>query len=110
QGTRFDPKTTQGDRYRKRYWNQTYFEAVEVLKAATARHGISMVSAAHRWMFHHSMLDQAKGDGVIIGVSSLEQAVQNLGACEEGPLPEDVVEAFNVACEKTKAIAPTYYR
>ncbi|KAJ3215712.1 hypothetical protein HDU67_010423 [Dinochytrium kinnereticum] len=109
-GTRFDPNTTQGDRYRKRYWNQTYFDAVEHIKAVAGKHGISMISAAHRWMFHHSMIDQAKGDGVIVGVSSVAHAKDNLAACEEGPLPEEIVAAFDAACEKTKSIAPTYYR
>lgn len=33
-------------------------------------------------------------DGVILGASSVEQMKENLVACEEGPLPESVVGAF----------------
>jgi aflatoxin B1 aldehyde reductase len=35
-------------------------------------------------------------DGVIIGVSSLDQLDQNLKACEKSPLPEEVVQALGM--------------
>ncbi|KAJ3070390.1 hypothetical protein HDU98_006594 [Podochytrium sp. JEL0797] len=86
-GARFDPTSTQGERYRGRYWNSTYFEAVEHVKAAVAKHDMTMINASHRWMFHHSKLDQSKGDGVVIGVSSVKHAKSNLLDCEDGALP-----------------------
>ncbi|KAJ3205502.1 hypothetical protein HDU82_005165 [Entophlyctis luteolus] len=110
-GARFDPKTTQGARYRGRYWNKSYFTAVEIISKALESHpGLSMASASHRWMFHHSKLNQDKGDGVILGVSSIKHAVSNLADCEGSPLPEDVVRAFDLAYEKTKAHQPAYGR
>ena len=69
-GARFDPSTSQGERYRKRYWNEAYFKAVEKIKEATSKEGISCVSAAHRWMFHHSKLSAENGDGVVLFSSS----------------------------------------
>ncbi|KAJ3242413.1 hypothetical protein HDU81_003119 [Chytriomyces hyalinus] len=111
EGARFDPKTSQGERYRGRYWNTTYFNAVEHVKAAVAKHeGMTLVNAAHRWMFHHSKLDQSKGDGVIIGVSSVAHAISNLKDCEAGPLPKDVVDAFEEAYQQTKLLQPAYFR
>ncbi|KAJ3132136.1 hypothetical protein HK100_005665 [Physocladia obscura] len=110
-GARFDPKTSQGARYRGRYWNNTYFTAVELVKRAIANHdGLTLISASHRWMFHHSKIDQSKGDGVIIGVSSVAHAEQNLTDCEGGPLPADVVSAFDEAYNLTKTLQPNYFR
>jgi len=49
-------------------------------------------------------------DGIIIGVSSMEHLVANLDACEEGPLDERVVKAFEEAWQLDKAYCPNYYR
>jgi len=48
-------------------------------------------------------------DGVIIGVSSLEQLDQNLKDCEKGPLPEEVLEALNKAWRVTQPDTPNYW-
>ncbi|KAI8847313.1 NADP-dependent oxidoreductase domain-containing protein [Chytridium lagenaria] len=89
--TKVDPGSP-GVKYRTRYWNTTYFDAITRIKSMVSQHDITMVSAAHRWF----------GDGVIVGVSSYEQAVENLGVCEEGPLPE--------VWRVVKALAPAYCR
>ncbi|KAJ3286480.1 hypothetical protein HDU79_006454 [Rhizoclosmatium sp. JEL0117] len=110
-GARFDPNTSQGERYRDRYWNKTYFDAVEHVKQAVAKHeGMTMVNASHRWVFHHSKLDQSKGDGVVIGVSSVKHAKENLKDCEDGPLPKDIVDAFDEAYAQTKTLQQNYFR
>jgi aflatoxin B1 aldehyde reductase len=31
-GSRFDPKKRQGQNYRRRYWNETYFDALDILR------------------------------------------------------------------------------
>ncbi|KAJ3081345.1 hypothetical protein HK102_002404, partial [Quaeritorhiza haematococci] len=105
QGSRFDPKTSQGDRYRQRYWNEVYFTVIENIKKACAKHSIPTASAAHRWMVHHSLLDASRGDGIIIGASSVAHAEQNLKDCEDpNPLPNDIVQAFDDGWMKTKAV------
>jgi aflatoxin B1 aldehyde reductase len=48
-------------------------------------------------------------DGVVIGVSSLAQLESNLEDLEKGPLPEDVVKAFDEAWMLTKADAVFYW-
>ncbi|KAI8815614.1 NADP-dependent oxidoreductase domain-containing protein [Fimicolochytrium jonesii] len=107
---RFDPNHSQGERYRQRYWNKLYFEAIESLKAVCEQNGLTTVEVAHRWLARHSKLDFNLGDGIIIGASSYDHAKQNLEDCAKGPLPEAVVKAFDKAWEDTKVIAPTYFR
>ena len=50
------------------------------------------------------------GDGVIIGMSSMDQLQQNLAAAEEGPLDERVVTAFNDAWNLVDHECPNYFR
>ncbi|KAI9350866.1 Aldo/keto reductase [Obelidium mucronatum] len=110
-GARFDPNTSQGERYRGRYWNTTYFDAVEHVKAVVTKHeGMTLVNASHRWLFHHSKIDQTKGDGVVVGISSVKHAKENLADCEQGPLPKDVVTAFDEAYSRTKSLQADYFR
>ena len=46
-------------------------------------------------------------DGVIIGVSSVEQLDQNLKDCEKGPLPQEVLDALDQAWrQRLRATAP----
>ncbi|XP_061893569.1 aflatoxin B1 aldehyde reductase member 3 [Entelurus aequoreus] len=100
--------------YRDRYWKQSHFHAMEVvLKALEAAYGSNpptLLSAAIRWMYHHSQLKGELGDGVIIGMSGVEQLKQNLAACQEGPLDKRVVEAFQEAWNLVAHECPNYFR
>ncbi|XP_033822037.2 aflatoxin B1 aldehyde reductase member 3 [Periophthalmus magnuspinnatus] len=100
--------------YRDRYWKQSQFVAIEqVLKTLQDVYGAnkpSMTSAAMRWMYHHSQLKGDLGDGVIIGMSNMEQLKQNLDAAEEGPLDERVVSAFHEAWNQVAHECPNYFR
>ncbi|KAJ3323118.1 Aflatoxin B1 aldehyde reductase member 2 [Boothiomyces sp. JEL0866] len=60
---RFAPETIQGKRYRERYWNTEYFDALEEYKAVCDKHSIRYVEAAHRWIMNHSQLNGVFGDG-----------------------------------------------
>lgn len=96
----------------------------------------TLTSAAIRWMYHHSKLkvpdnysslgchgcistdgylknllfQSEHGDGVIIGMSTMEQLQQNLAAAEEGPLNERVVAAFDEAWNLVAHECPNYFR
>ena len=59
-------------------------------------------------MSHHSGLD-AK-DGIIIGASSMHHLEENLTDLEKGPLPEEMVKAFDEAWEHVKICCPSYFR
>lgn len=56
------------------------------------------------------MFQGEQGDGVIIGMSTMEQLQQNLAAAEEGPLDERVVAAFSDAWNLVAHECPNYFR
>ncbi|KAI8144791.1 Aldo/keto reductase [Fennellomyces sp. T-0311] len=108
--SRFDPDTPQGQQYRSRYWNETYFGAIGKVHQIAMEQGLNPTDIALRWMVHHSQLSTDKGDGVIIGVSSLAQTEQNLKAVEQGPLPQVVLDALDEAWEIAIVKCPPYFR
>ncbi|TPX34062.1 hypothetical protein SmJEL517_g03235 [Synchytrium microbalum] len=99
---------SQGAQYRQRYWNDTYFKAIDVVVNACKKANITPIGAAHRWLLHHSKLDFS--DAIIIGASSVKHAQENLDACEAGPLPQSVLDAFDDAWLQSKSLCPTYHR
>lgn len=109
-GSRFDPAKTQGASYRQRYWNDAYFDALDVVRPVARKHGIPTAEAALRWVSHHSVLSKDKGDAVIIGASSEAQLEENLVSLEKGPLPDEVVQAFDDAWLVVKAVCKPYFR
>jgi len=108
-GSRFDPNRDQGRNYRVRYWNDAYFDALEILRAAVKKAGISEAEAALRWIANHSLLKREFGDAVIIGASSARQLEDNLTNLEKGPLPEEVLKAFDEGWEHVKSVARPYF-
>lgn len=51
-----------------------------------------------------------EGDGVIIGMSSMDQLRENLTAAAEGPLKQGVVDAFKHAWDLVSHECPNYFR
>ena len=96
--------------YKDRYWKEAYFDAQEQIRAACAEAGLTMVEAAFRYLVHHSGLKAARGDGVILGISTAEQLAGNLAAVSAGPLPEPITQAMDAAWTVAKQDAPIYYR
>lgn len=100
-----------GDMYRKRYFKDSFFEALSIIEPAVEKHGLTMVETAFRWVVNHSALNVKDGnDGIIIGVSSLSQLEENLKDCEKGPLPQEVVEALDKAWKVSQPDCPNYWR
>ncbi|KAJ7638337.1 Aldo/keto reductase [Roridomyces roridus] len=108
-GSRFDDKIHQGASYRKRYWNDPYFKALQVLRPVLDKHGLNMSEVALRWMTHHSLLKREHGDAILIGASSLAHIESNLVDLEKGPLPEEVVAALDAAWMVAREGAAVYY-
>lgn len=104
-----DGRFTHRPNYQKRYWKQSYFTAVDLLKAACAPCGITTVEASLRWLAYHSMLRPDRGDAIILGASKLDHLQQNLAAVTQGPLPEPVVQAFADGWELCQADSPAYF-
>ncbi|PQE07880.1 hypothetical protein CJF32_00003032 [Rutstroemia sp. NJR-2017a WRK4] len=107
--SRFDKKTMQGQAYRKRYFNDTMFDALDIIREAAGKHGLRESECALRWMTHHSLLEEDRGDKIIIGASSEKHLRENLEDLEKGPLPEDVVQALDKAWETTKGVVSNYF-
>ena len=109
-GSRFDPKTGQGQQYQKRFMNDKMFDALDIIRAAASKHSLTEAECALRWIMHHSKLEKAHGDTVIIGASSIKHLEENLRDFERGPLPEDVVAALDLAwTSKTKGVVAPYF-
>jgi aflatoxin B1 aldehyde reductase len=107
--SRFDPNTSQGRKYRGRFWNDTMFDALGIIRGAAGKYQLTEAECALRWIVHHSKLEADLGDAVIIGVSSVKHLQENLGDLEKGPLLDEVVESLNKAWTKTKGVVLNYF-
>ena len=96
--------------YRKRYWKQSYFDAVDEIRKACELENIPMVEAAYRWLCNHSMLDAEKRDGILLGASRIEQMAQNMTATKKGALPQSIIDAMDEAWEVAKPDSPAYFK
>ena len=92
-GSRFDPNKWQGKMYRMRYWNEGYFDALDLLRPVAMTHRLTEAECALRWRTHHSLLRKEFGDAIIIGASSVAHVEQKMvdfgersvtGRCAEG--------------------------
>lgn len=108
-GSRFDSSRIQGQMYKKRYWNDHFFKALQVIREASEKAGLTMAEVALRWISHHSLMKREYGDSVLIGASSLRHIEQNLVDLEKGPLPEEVVAALDEAWLLVKPFAGPYF-
>ena len=104
-----DGRFTHRPNYQGRYWKRSFFEAVDLIKKAGENYGISTIEATYRWLSYHSMLNGDRGDAIIIGASKLNHLIQNMNAVKSGPLPDDMVKAFDQAWEITKGDSPEYF-
>jgi len=97
--------------YLPRFYTEANFKATERIRAACAEQGLGMVPATYSWLLRYSVLDASKGDGVLLGASSVEQFEENMAACAAPPdLPPSVLSAFNEAWATCKEGAFPYWR
>ena len=112
---RFSDSLKMGKMYRTRYFKDSTFDALRIVEEATEKAGLTMIETALRWMVHHSKLQvggvpgSGGDDGVIIGVSSVEQLKGNLDDAEKGPLPQEVVDALDRAWHAAKVDSVNYW-
>lgn len=104
-----DGRFTHRPNYQGRYWKKSYFDAVEIIKSAAEKHGITSIEATYRWLAYHSMLNGDRGDGILIGASKMSHLKQNMESVEKGPLPDDVLTAFEEAWNISKKDSPEYF-
>ena len=89
---------------------EEHYSAVEMLLEVCEKQSISLTDAALRWCMHHSGLEAAYGDSIIIGASSLEHFYTNMDALEGGPLPQEIVDAFDAGWAICKPVVAPYAR
>ena len=109
EGSRFDPNRQQGASYRKRYWNDAFFDALDIVRPVAKKLGMTTAEAALRWCNHHSLMKSEYGDAIIIGASSTAQLEENLANFEKGPLPDDMLKAFDEGWQRAKAVCTPYF-
>jgi len=96
--------------YRKVYFKQKLFDALEVIREACEKEKITMADAAMRWIVHHSVLNGNYDDGVLFGASSLEHVEANLKSYAAGELPKSITDAFDSAWQIAAPEADVYFR
>ena len=104
-----DGRFTHRKNYKGRYWKKSYFDAVDLIKDAAQKHGITSIEATYRWLAYHSMLNGERGDAIIVGASKLGHLKQNMDTIKAGPLPQDILDAFDTAWNISKADSPEYF-
>ncbi len=104
-----DGRFTHRPNYRGRYWKKSFFSALQLLRDACGKYELTTIEATYRWLAYHSMLNAVRGDAILIGASRLDHLRQNMKAIKAGPLPEDVIEAFEQAWTITKGDSPEYF-
>lgn len=112
--TRFDDKSVAGKRYKARFWNQAFFDALDLIRDAIAKHTPekTMAQVSLMWLHHHSQIKRELNDAIIVGQSSPSHLQVNLhsGTESDEKLPTELIEALDKAWELTKPHCPPYHR
>ena len=108
---RYSDTAASGAMYRGRYFKDATFDALRIIEPVAEKHNLTLIEIALRWCKHHSALKMKNGgrDGIILGVSSLDQLKGNLTDLEKGPLPEDVIQALDEAWLVAKSTTANYW-
>lgn len=104
-----DGRFTHRPNYQGRYWKKSFFDAVDLIRSAAEKHGITTIEATYRWLAYHSMLNAERGDAILIGASKLHHLQQNMDTVKAGPLPEDLQDVFEQAWQIAKSDCPEYF-
>jgi aflatoxin B1 aldehyde reductase len=96
--------------YIDRYWKKEYFDVLRELQDACAESGLKPVAVAMSWLINHSCLDATRGDGIILGASSLDHLRQNMVACEQAPLDASILDILDRGWEIIKPDCFRYFR
>ncbi|GAM38581.1 aldo-keto reductase [Talaromyces pinophilus] len=94
-GNRYDTTLPIGKLYTRWYLRPSVISAVDAAVEIASKHDISGHAAALRWVAYHSVLDAKYGDAIVLGASKVEQLQQNMDIVDDGPLPEEVADAYS---------------
>ncbi|KIW95827.1 uncharacterized protein Z519_02891 [Cladophialophora bantiana CBS 173.52] len=101
-GSRVGADTPAGQRIRALYGGTEMRSAVQEVRDAARRRGLSGHEVAIRWAFWDSILDGAHGDGVIIGVSNQKQLTDTCEFLGKGGLGDGVREVVEKVWDSVK--------
>lgn len=101
-------QTPIGDQFRKLYGHPAALTALEKVRDAAEKHGITGHAVAIRWTHYHSQLDGEKGDAMIIGATRPEQLQGTADAINDGPLPGELVGLMEEVWNAVREGAPRY--
>ncbi|KAJ6505399.1 aflatoxin B1-aldehyde reductase [Mycena sanguinolenta] len=104
-GSHFDAKNQFGMWYQDRYLRMS--DAVRELCSVLERHNLGLNAASVRWLQHHSAL-LPTDLGIVFGGSKTSHVGPTLQYCTEGPLPEEVVQAYEDCYAKVKGGLPNH--
>lgn len=104
-GSHYDPKQPFGQFFNMRYGHMT--PELLKLKQKVEAAGLNLNQASVRWIQHHSAMIPSDL-GIIFGGSKPSHVTATLQYCLEGPLPEEIVKAFDEAYLNIKAPLPNY--
>jgi aflatoxin B1 aldehyde reductase len=92
----------QGRLHHSRYWDDLYFDALDLIRPVAKKHGLTESECALRWLSHHSQLSKEKDDAVIVGASTSKHLEENLAALDQAPLPEEVVQVLDAGWQRVR--------
>ena len=96
--------------YLDRYWREDYFDVLQDLRETCSEQGLKPVEVAMSWLVNHSMLDAGRGDGIILGASSIDHLEQNMTACGQAPLDPAIIDILDRGWEIIKPNCFKYFR
>jgi aryl-alcohol dehydrogenase-like predicted oxidoreductase len=100
QGTRFTQEM-----YRRRYWDEAHFDAVERLRSVASDAGLSLVELSFRWLLSRPLVD-----AVLVGASSIDHLESNLAACDGSSLDQEVFRRCDEVWADLRGPAAAYNR
>ncbi|KAK7541585.1 aflatoxin B1 aldehyde reductase [Phyllosticta citricarpa] len=99
-----------GANCRSRYFKDATWDALRIIEPVVQKHNLTLLETAFRWVVHHSALNMKNGnDGVIVGISSLEQLKENLRDLKKVLLSDEVARALDEAWFVTHPTTANYW-
>ena len=98
-----------GKIYNSQYGSSAVRASVATVRSAAEKYGINGHAAALRWTAFHSALDEQFGDGLIFGVSNVEQLHKILDALEAGSLPAELADSITAIYATLEGTGPPYH-
>ncbi|KAM0254933.1 hypothetical protein ACHAQJ_006307 [Trichoderma viride] len=88
----WNPDTPVGKFQRDLFYKPSYMKMLGEFGTLSEKSGVSRAGLAYRWVRHHSILKNQKGDEMIIGAATSDQLANTMEELEGGPLEPWIVQ------------------